>query len=69
MAKNEYVSMANIDAICFVLNCKISDVIEYIENGNEYYAGNLIYVRNSDEITMVNLVTGEHKSVNRQNIL
>jgi putative transcriptional regulator len=34
MAKNEYVSMANIDAICFVLNCKISDVIEYIENGN-----------------------------------
>ena len=42
---------------------------EYIEYGKEYYAGNLIYVRNSDEITMVNLVTGEHKSVNRQNIL
>ena len=34
MSKNEYVSMANIDAICFVLNCKVSDVIEYIENGN-----------------------------------
>lgn len=34
MSKNEYVSMANIDAICFVLNCKISDIIEYIENGN-----------------------------------
>lgn len=26
--------MANIDAICFVLNCEISDIIEYIENGN-----------------------------------
>ena len=26
--------MANIDAICFVLNCKVADVIEYIENGN-----------------------------------
>ena len=34
MSKNEYVSMANIDAICFVLNCKVSDVIEYVENGN-----------------------------------
>ncbi|MDR1549546.1 MAG: helix-turn-helix transcriptional regulator [Hungatella sp.] len=34
MSKNQYVSMANIDAICFVLNCEISDIIEYIENGN-----------------------------------
>lgn len=34
MAKNEYISMANIDTICFVLNCQITDVIEYIENGN-----------------------------------
>ena len=34
MSKNEYISMANIDAICFVLNCKVSDVIEYVENGN-----------------------------------
>lgn len=34
MSKNQYVSMANIDAICFVLNCKVSDIIEYIENGN-----------------------------------
>lgn len=42
---------------------------EYVKYGKEYYAGNLIYMKNSDEIIMVNLVTGEHKSVNRQNIL
>ncbi len=42
---------------------------EYVAYGKEYYAGNLIYIRNSDEITMINLVTGEHKSVSRQNIL
>lgn len=41
----------------------------YVEYGKEYYAGNLIYIKNSDEVTMVNLVTGEHKSVKRQNIL
>lgn len=34
MSKNEYISMANIDMMCFVLNCKISDIIEYIEDGN-----------------------------------
>lgn len=34
MGRNEYVSMVNIDAICFVLNCTISDIIEYEENGN-----------------------------------
>lgn len=34
MSKNEYVSMANIDMMCFVLNCKISDIIEYIEDGD-----------------------------------
>lgn len=34
MAKNEYVSMANIDAICYVLNCQISDIIEYVDSGD-----------------------------------
>ena len=34
---------------------------EYVE---EYYAGNLIYIKKSGEITMINLVTGEHKIVN-----
>lgn len=34
MSKDAYVSMANLDAICFVLQCQISDIIEYVENGN-----------------------------------
>ncbi|WP_313584629.1 helix-turn-helix domain-containing protein [Lacrimispora sp.] len=34
MARNEYVSMANIDALCFVFNCKVSDIIEYVEAGD-----------------------------------
>ena len=37
---------------------------EYVEYGTEYYAGNLIYTKKSGEITMINLVTGEHKIVN-----
>ena len=37
---------------------------EYVTYGNEYYAGNLIYLAKSGEITMVNLVTGEHKILN-----
>ena len=40
---------------------------EYVEYGREYYAGNLIYLKKTEEITMVNLVTGEHKIVNGQN--
>lgn len=37
---------------------------DYIEYGKRYYAGNLIYIRKSGEITMVNLVGGEHKVIN-----
>ena len=37
---------------------------EYVAYGKEYYAGSLIYMKRSGEITMVNLVTGEHKVVN-----
>lgn len=37
---------------------------EYVEYGKEYYAGSLIYIKKSGEITMINLVTGEHKIVN-----
>ena len=35
-----------------------------LEEYVEYYAGNLIYIKKSGEITMINLVTGEHKIVN-----
>ena len=39
-------------------------MLNYVEYGKEYYAGNLIYIKKSGEITMINLVTGEHKIVN-----
>lgn len=37
---------------------------QYVTYGKEYYAGNLIYLAKSGEITMVNLATGEHKLLN-----
>ena len=37
---------------------------DYIRFGKEYYAGSLVYIKKSGEITMVNLVTGEQKEVN-----
>ncbi len=37
---------------------------EYVTYGNEYYAGNMVYLSSSGEITMINLITGEHKNVN-----
>ena len=39
---------------------------EYVEYGKEYYAGNLIYIKSSGEIAMINLVTGEHKIVKEE---
>lgn len=36
---------------------------DYIEYGKEYYANNLVYINKSGEITMINLVTGEHKII------
>ena len=36
---------------------------DYIRFGKEYYAGSLVYIKKSGEITMVNLVTGEQKEV------
>ena len=32
ISKNEYISMETLDKICFALNCKIEDVIEYYNN-------------------------------------
>ncbi len=37
---------------------------EYVTYGNEYYASNLIYLSDTGEITMINLITGEQKTVN-----
>lgn len=39
---------------------------EYIRYGQEYYAGNLIYIKKYGDITMYNLVTGEQKEIDRQ---
>ena len=36
----------------------------YVEYGKEYYAGNLIYIKKSGEITMINLVNGEQQTLN-----
>ena len=38
--------------------------MNYVEYGKEYYAGNLIYIKKSGEITMINLVNGEQKTLN-----
>lgn len=38
---------------------------EYVRYGKEYYAGSLIYIKKNDEITMINLVTGEQKNINK----
>ena len=39
---------------------------DYIRYGQEYYAGNLIYIKKYGDITMYNLVTGEQKEIDRQ---
>ena len=36
---------------------------DYIRFGKEYYAGSLVYIKKSGEITMVNLVTGDKKKL------
>lgn len=38
---------------------------EYISYGKEYYAGNLIYIKNYGDITMFNLVTGERREITK----
>lgn len=36
---------------------------EYIEYGKKYFAGSLVYMKSGGEITMINLVSGEHKVI------
>ena len=40
---------------------------DYIRFGKEYYAGSLVYIKTSGEITMVILVTGEQSDVTNNN--
>lgn len=37
---------------------------DYMQYGKEYYAGNMIYIREDEQILMFNLVTGETKTIN-----
>ena len=37
---------------------------DYMQYGKEYYAGNMIYIQEDDQIQMFNLVTGERKTIN-----
>ena len=41
-----------------------SGLEDYIRYGNDFYAGSLVYIEETGEVTMVNLVTGEQKIVN-----
>lgn len=36
---------------------------EYIEYGKKYFAGSLVYMKSGGEVTMINLVSGEHKVI------
>ena len=36
---------------------------DYMQYGKEYYAGNMIYIQEDDQIQMFNLVTGETKTI------
>ena len=40
--------------------CTLEDYIRY---GNDFYAGNLVYIEESGDVTMVNLATGEKRVV------
>jgi len=35
MKKNQYLSMRTIEDLCKILNCKIENIAEYIEDNNE----------------------------------
>ena len=36
----------------------------YIAYGNEYYAGSMVYLSDTGEVDVINLITGEQKNVN-----
>lgn len=45
---------------------KTTTLEEYVAYGKQYYASSLIYIKNSGEITMINLVSGEQKVITNQ---
>lgn len=35
MGKNEYISMESVEKICYVLNCRANDILEFIPEGDK----------------------------------
>lgn len=35
MGKDEYISMESVEKICYVLNCRIDDILEFIPEGDK----------------------------------
>ena len=35
MGKNEYISMESVEKICYVLNCRTDDILEFIPKGDK----------------------------------
>ena len=35
MGKNEYISMESVEKICYVLNCRTDDILEFIPEGDK----------------------------------
>ena len=36
----------------------------YLSYGNEYYAGSMVYLSDTGEVEVINLITGEQKNIN-----
>lgn len=36
MGRNEYISMESVEKICHVLNCKVDDILEFVEDMVEW---------------------------------
>ena len=35
MGKNQYISMESVEKICYVLNCRTDDILEFISEGDK----------------------------------
>ncbi len=35
MGKNEYISLESVEKICYVLNCRTDDILEFISEGEK----------------------------------
>ena len=69
-SKSNYIMQGSILAIASIVSriigllyrLPVTNIIT--DHGNDYYSGSLVYIEETGEVTMVNLVTGEQKIVN-----